>query len=87
MKFIPNEIAKLNTGLTHVVPVLAAFDNSGSIRPLYVRIGKESYKISSCFSRSYGALTIYTCTVNNLGMQREVTLTYHPNESCWTTQL
>lgn len=87
MKFAPNEVAKLNSGVTRVVPVLASFDSTGTIRPLYVRIGSDAYKILSCYSQAYGPLTIYHCTVNNMGMQREIALTYHPRECCWTTKL
>lgn len=87
MKFVPNSIEKLNCGVTRVVPVLASFDSAGTIRPLYVRITGEAYKILSCYVREYGPLMVYTCTINNRGMQRELTLTYHSRECCWTTQL
>lgn len=86
MKFVPNDIERLNHGLTRVVPVLASFDSAGNIRPVYVRINKEAYKILSCNMREFGPLLVFNCTVNNHNMQKELILTYHPYEKCWTTQ-
>ena len=31
-----------------LVPVIAAFDTQGHIKPLYVRLNKEPYRISAC---------------------------------------
>ncbi len=87
MPFVPDEVARFNTGVTKVVPVIASFDSKGNIRPIHVRINSNVYKILSCISRDYGPLTIFTCTVNNCGMQREVNLTYHPQERCWTMNI
>ena len=87
MKFVPNNIDKYNSGVTRVIPVLASFDSAGNVRPIYVRINSEAYKILSCYSQDYGPLTIYTCTVDNHGMQRQLRLTYHDRDRCWTTQI
>lgn len=67
-----------------IVPVIASFDASGNIIPLYVRINGESFRIlSSTLVCSLGLIS-FNCQVENYGVAKPLTLTYHPRESVWT---
>lgn len=67
-----------------IVPVIASFDTNGTIRPLYVRINNESYRILSCReSESYG-LRSFRCKIEDHGYVKELKLTYHYKEYVWT---
>ncbi len=67
------------------VPVIATFSNGGNIKPLFVQIKGERYKIMSSWSREYGRdIITFMCTVVCYSVQREICLTYHKQETCWT---
>lgn len=68
-----------------IVPVIASFDTDGHVRPLYVRILGESYKILSQWSTSHLAgITRYNCKVDVRGLARQIVLTYYNRERVWT---
>lgn len=68
-----------------IVSVIASFDTDGHIKPIYVRIGSESYKIQSCWLKPsfYGQQTFY-CKVIDNNTLKPLELTYHIMESAWT---
>ncbi len=85
--FVPDEIAKYNCGNVQVVPVIASYNMAGAMRPLYVGINGHSYKILTSTCQNYSLSAIFHCTVNNYGVQRRITLTFHKHENCWTMTL
>ena len=86
--FIPIDVIQVTDTTNVAVPVVATFSNNGNIRPLYVQIKGERYKILSSLSREYGLdILTFNCTVENYGIRRELILTYHKNETCWTMKL
>lgn len=70
---------------TSVVPVIASFDSEGHICPLYVRIGRNSYKINSYFVHSrYSNTTEFRCKITDGDFERPLQLTYYSVEGMWT---
>lgn len=68
-----------------ITPVIASFDSDGHIKPLYVRIGENAFKIhSSWLKPSYPGIMIYHCKVIDGDCLKPLTLTYHQRESVWT---
>lgn len=69
-----------------IVSVIASFDTSGNITPLYVRIGEDSLKIynSVCSSASTYRLLSFDCEVMDGDLVKPLRLTYHSEEQVWT---
>lgn len=68
-----------------LVSVIASFDTEGHIRPLYVRIGEESYKVhSSWLKPSFDLQSTFQCQVMDGQQLKPLVLTYHQRESVWT---
>lgn len=68
------------------IPVIASFDSSGRILPLYVRLNNESFKILSCKKRPPKEAWLapdYECRIDNHGYMRYVYLTYDAEDSVW----
>lgn len=68
-----------------IVPVIASFNDDGQIKPLYVGINGERYKITSyrirrCFSNQIE----FHCNLIVQNMQKTIILTYYLNECIWT---
>ena len=73
----------------NIVSVIASFDTDGNMRPLYVRIGEESYKIVSSHlkstqSRLGSFMDVYRCRIMDGEVSRHLELTYHSHEHIWT---
>ena len=67
-----------------IVPVIASFDSEGHIRPLYVRIKGESYKVhSSWLKPSFSMVLSFNCQVIDQGTLKPLTLEYYQRESTW----
>lgn len=68
-----------------IVPVIASFDTEGHICPLYVRIGRNSFKINSYFvSSKYSNITEFRCKIADRDCSRPLSLTYYGTEGMWT---
>lgn len=68
-----------------IVPVIASFDNDGHIKPLYVRIGGESYKVDSYWVRkNYANQMEFHCKLIIHNFLRPIIITYFVNECIWT---
>lgn len=87
MNLVPPDVNELNNGLTEVIPVIASFDSSGNVMPLYLRIQGYQYKVLRCWFKQCGPIYYYYCTVENNRMQKEIVVTYHPREKCWAVKL
>lgn len=71
------------------IPVIAAFDTSGKIAPLYIRINNESFKILSYHqldTMPYEPLA-FRCRVEDHNMIRIVTLRYRPRDCIWSLHI
>lgn len=67
------------------VAVITSFDTSGHIRPLYVRIGTESFQIlSSHLESTFGPHLTYQCKIADGEFERTLRLTYHTKEFAWS---
>ena len=69
------------------VSVIASFDSSGRILPLYVRLNGESFKILSCSKRLPKASWSnpdYECRIDNHGYMRYIYLSYDEENSVWS---
>ncbi len=70
---------------TAIIPVIAAFDSSGHICPLYVRLGRISYKISDYFVQTkYSGITEFRCKIVDGNSLKPLQLTYYSTEGMWT---
>lgn len=68
-----------------IVPVIAAFNDEGKIKPLYVAINGERYKIESFWiQRSFMNQIEFHCKLQSTQLRLPITITYYPNESIWT---
>ena len=71
---------------TMIVPVIASFDTQGHICPLYVRLGRASYKIESYFVHSkYSNITEFRCRITDGDSLKPLELSYYSVEGMWTT--
>lgn len=71
---------------TVIVPVIASFDSEGCIKPLYVRINGDSYKISSSRMSCNFINTIdFHCNVIDGDSIKPLLLTFHRREGMWST--
>lgn len=80
----PKVTDSYNSNAMNIVPVIASFDTSGTIRPLYVRIHEKSLKILSCWHQTEYSFEKYHCTVELDGYTKDIVLIYHPSHSFWT---
>ncbi len=68
-----------------IVDAIAAFDGHGNVRPLYVRINGENYKISSFKVRkNYANQMEYQCKLIVNDCLQPLTITYYMKEGIWT---
>lgn len=67
-----------------IVPVIASFDTRGHMRPLYVRIHNNSFKIHSSWLKSSLSCSVFQCQIIDDNAIRPLVLTYHPLENVWT---
>lgn len=67
-----------------MVSVIASFDTEGHIRPLYVRIGKDSCKVHSFWLKpSFREVLTFSCQVIDHDRLKPVLLEYHQRENVW----
>ena len=68
-----------------IVPVIASFNDDGQIKPLYVGINGERYKVESYWvRRSFSNQIEFQCKLIDQDMLKPVVLTYYQNECIWT---
>lgn len=67
-----------------LVPVIASFDTAGVVKPLFVRIGDESYKILHPVQTNSIGLDIFRCKINDHGILKPLQLSYHVRDGFWT---
>ena len=69
------------------VPVIASFDSEGHIKPLYVRLGEEAYKIENCWLRSECVNVFqYNCRIVDENLEKTIILSYYQDECVWTVK-
>lgn len=68
-----------------LVPVIASYDTEGRVKPLYVRINDERYKVEYYWVKSSAGNNIeYNVTVSKDGRTYKLILTYHIRETSWS---
>lgn len=74
-----------------IIPVIATFDTDGNVKPLFVRIKGEEYKILSSwmnpedsFSGIKNNILVFRCKIEVRGYAREIKITFWGNERVWT---
>lgn len=69
-----------------LVPVIAAYDTEGRIKPLYVRIKEEKYKVENYWVKStnFSNNIDFNVTLSKDGMTYKLILTYHLRETAWS---
>lgn len=86
-----NEIksySSIDCAHTIIVPVIASFNSDGKIKPIYVRINGDSYKINSSVMYCNFINTIdFNCTLIDGDSIKPLLLTFHRREGMWSTQL
>lgn len=71
--------------LSNMVPVIASFDSSGHVKPLYVRVNGASLKIHSSWVKpSYLDTIEFECQVIDGEYLKPLSLTYHRQDCVWT---
>ena len=66
------------------VPVIASFDAAGQIKPIYVSINGEVFKIQSCHCNHNLPNTFeFKCRVIDNDCLKPLTLTYYRSENAW----
>ena len=79
---------KILQGCSHLtlVSVIASFDTSGSLTPLYVRIGEESLKIYNATLTDVSTYKQYcfNCEVMDGDTVKPLKLIYHLGENVWS---
>lgn len=69
-----------------IVPVIASFDKQGNVRPLYVRLGSESYKVNDAFCQNEFSNTItFRCHIIDNEYLKPLILIYHRSCNMWST--
>lgn len=68
-----------------LVPVIASYNTEGRVKPLYVMINDERYKVENYWEKS----TIYNNIDFNVSLSKDdriykLILTYHIRETAWT---
>ena len=67
-----------------LVPVIAAFDTQGHIKPLYVRLNKEPCRISACWvGKSHSGIMTFHCKLMDGNYEKTLLLTFYPAEQIW----
>lgn len=68
-----------------LVPVIASYDSEGHVKPLYVRINNERYKVESYWIKSNSLNNVnYHCKLSLGGHTYIIVLTHHIRECVWT---
>lgn len=68
-----------------LVPVIASYDSEGHIKPLYVRIKDERYKVINYWIKtSCGNNIDFNCTLSLNDRTYKLMLTYHIRETAWS---
>ena len=68
-----------------IVPVIASFNDDGQIKPLYVGINGERYKVASYWvRRSFSNQIEFHCKLIDQDLLKPVIITYYENECIWT---
>lgn len=68
-----------------IVSVIASFDTEGKVKPLYVRIGTDSYKIAtSWLEPGIGNIKTYQCQIEDGNTLKPLKLKHHVQEFMWT---
>ena len=71
-----------------IVPVIASFDSDGHIKPLWIRIGTNAYKVDSCWRQNDMNCSIirYNCKLQDNDFLRPLSICYHQEECVWTIE-
>lgn len=69
-----------------LVPVIAAYDTKGHIKPLYVRIKNEKYRVENYWIKSvnFSNNIDYNVTLSKDNRTYKLILTYHIRETAWS---
>ena len=79
-------IESYNSEPIEIVPVIAAYDTEGRVKPLYVRIKDDKYKVENYWVKSNNVANNidYNVTLSKGNMTYKLILTYHIRETTWS---
>lgn len=70
--------------LQQTLPVICSFDSEGNIKPMYIRIGKDAFKVASSYVKeSYAHAIVFQCEVFDNGKSKPLRLEYRNREHVW----
>lgn len=69
-----------------LVPVIASYDTEGHVKPLYVRIKGERYKVENYWIKASSCSNNidFNVTLSKDDKKYKLILTYHLRETAWT---
>ena len=80
-----NHTSRVHNYISNMIPVIASFDSDGHIKPLYVRINGEAFKVhSSWIKPSFQGTIEFECKVIDREYLKPLNLTYHKQDCVWT---
>lgn len=68
----------------NIVSVIASFDSEGHVKPLYVRIAGESFKVHSSYVKACCSdILELNCQIIDQECLKPLLLTYFPHDRIW----
>lgn len=79
-------IESYGTDPIELVPVIASYDTEGRVKPLYVRIKGETYKVENHWVKStnFSNNIDFNVTLSKDNRTYKLILTYHLRETAWS---
>lgn len=70
------------------ISVIASFNSSGQIKPIYVQMNGESYKIHSChYNHPLPNISEFNCQIIDHDCLKPLKLVYYHAESVWAIKV
>lgn len=70
------------------VPVIASFSNDGRLKPLYIEVNGESYRIIKVVENwNTSQVITYKCQIENYGKIQDINLLYSRQDLTWKLNL
>lgn len=68
-----------------LVPVIATYDTEGHLKPLFVKINGEDYKVENSWPKyQFGNNIDFNCTLSKGNKTYKIILTYYIRETAWS---
>lgn len=70
------------------VPVIASFNSSGKIKPVYVQVHEKSYKIHNCrYNHPLPNISEFQCQIIDCNCLKPLKLIYYHSECVWAIKI